>query len=81
MVIQEPTEIIAEKSAKANIPFPVISDPEQILYQLFEIPSSESVRKLVAGVSEEKLNEMIDYGIECYQPEGNEAAVASHCCF
>jgi peroxiredoxin len=72
MVIQEPTETIAEKAAKANIPFPIISDPEQILYQLFEIPSSESVRKLVAGVSEEKLNEMIDYGIDCYQVEGNE---------
>lgn len=72
MVIQETTETIAEKSAKANIPFPIISDPEQILYQMFEIPSSESVRKLVAGVSEEKLNEMTDYGIECYQSEGNE---------
>lgn len=72
MVIQASTETIAEKSVKANIPFPIISDPEQILYQLFEIPSSESVRKLVEGVSEDKLNEMLDYGIECYPGEENE---------
>lgn len=72
MVIQGTEAEVSERTAKMNIPFTVIADAEQMLYQHFEIPSSDSMRDLVYGVSEEKLLEFEYYGIECQRFEGNE---------
>jgi len=72
MVIQGTEAAVAERTAKLNIPFTVIADPEQELYGHFNIPSSESMRQLVYGVSEDKLLEFDYYGIECQRFEGNE---------
>ena len=72
MVIQGAEAAVSERTAKMNIPFTVIADPEQSLYEHFDIPSSDSMRNLVYGVSEEKLLEFEYYGIECQRFEGNE---------
>ncbi|WP_319471240.1 redoxin domain-containing protein [uncultured Trichococcus sp.] len=77
MVIQGTEAAVSERTAKMNIPFTVIADPEQTLYQHFDIPSSESMRDLVYGVSEEKLLEFEYYGIECQRFEGNELQLQS----
>lgn len=72
MVIQGAEAAVSERTAKMNISFTVIADPEQSLYEHFDIPSSDSMRNLVYGVSEEKLLEFEYYGIECQRFEGNE---------
>ena len=72
MVIQGAEAAVSERTAKMKIPYTVIADPEQSLYEHFDIPSSDSMRNLVYGVSEEKLLEFEYYGIECQRFEGNE---------
>ncbi len=72
VVLQSDPALIREQVAEGDLPFTIICDPDQKLYQQFGIPAAASMEELVSGNSMAKIAELKGTGLTHGKYEGNE---------
>lgn len=72
IVLQSSPEIIKKADEEAKIKFEIICDPNQELYNYFEIKAAATIEELKAGNIVEKVTEARSHGFSHGEYEGNE---------
>ena len=72
VVLQSSPKLLAEQISKNDLPFEIISDPNQVLYKKFEVTPAKSMAKLLSPKSIVKIAKATSSGYKHGQYEGNE---------